>query len=129
MHSLNECPQNSTIERIEDTLERLEKHGERTAVALEVIASQVVRTDHLEKRVDKHDEHFNEAFNRLRVIENKHAKESGAEAVERKQEKFWTEIRLKLFTPITLAAFFILWVLDKMDAFQWLLNLIKEFKK
>lgn len=129
MHSLNECPQNPTIERIEDTLERLEKHGERTAIALEVIASQVVRTDYLEKRVDKHDEDLKESFSRLRIIENKHSKEAGVESVERKQEKFWTEIRIRLFTPIILVIFFILWVFDKLNIFQGVWKLFKEFSK
>lgn len=65
LHDINDCPQTPTLSQIQDTLKRLDAHGERTAVALESIAAQGAILGSHEKRLDKHDLDLREVFNRV----------------------------------------------------------------
>lgn len=127
-HSLEECPQNPTIGRIEDTLSRLDAHGERTAVALETIAAQGILVSQHEKRLDKHDEHFNELFTRVRKVELKDAKDLGAKTVENKSNRFWDQIKTNLVPYVIGSVFLFFYTMDKYDVFQKIAKIYKEMK-
>jgi uncharacterized coiled-coil protein SlyX len=138
--SPSECIQVQTFEQIQATLRRLDAHGERTAVALEQIAQQGAMVAGHEKRLDKHDKDFQELFSRVNdptwkerteqrvtALELKLAKDEGAEEVVEKHEKFWTEVRLKLVTPIVTVAFLALWLADRTGTITKLVALWREF--
>lgn len=132
---IEECPQATTIVAIEGTLrelkstnDRLEVHSIRQTQALEQIAAQGITVQNHERRLDIIDKNLDEIYPRIRKIEILHAEEKGAEKVTDKQEQFWTELRLKLVTPLVIAAFFIMWVLDKIGAIEWLVRNIQDFK-
>ena len=107
---------------------RSEEHMRRTAVALENLAAQGVLINTHENRLTKHDTHFEELFGRVRTIEAVHAKDEGIEEIEDKKEKFWSEMKLKLMTPVLTGLFFLLWILDRSEFFVKVANLWKEFK-
>ena len=138
--SPSECIQVQTFEQIQATLRRLDAHGERTAVALEQIAQQGAMVAGHEKRLDKHDIDLRECFSRVNDnarlerletkvadLEVKLAKDEGAESVVEKHEKFWTEVRLKLITPIITVAFLALWLADRTGTITKLVALWREF--
>jgi len=158
-HAIEDCPQNPTLAHIQSTLERLDKHGERTAAALESIARQGAILGSHEKRLDKHDMDLREFFNRVnderklnlltlelkdvaaRVtsLEMAHAKEAGEEIVEtkiqmrregdeRERKKFWTELKIRMITPIMFGLFFALWLIDKWNLVLKFKELLKDFR-
>jgi hypothetical protein len=62
LHTIEECPQGSTIAQ-------LQRSTDRVAVALESIAAQGVAVEQHEKRLDKNDREHDEIFPRLRAVE------------------------------------------------------------
>lgn len=120
IHDLDDCPQAPTIKSLADAVVRMERTSERTASALEQIAAQGAQVASHEKRLDRHDLEINECFMRLRPIEQRHAQDAGVEQVERESDRFWSEVKLKLLTPLLLGTFFLFWLIDKMDVVQWL---------
>ena len=125
----------SSIARVESHLcnvnnhmKRSEEHMRRTATALENIAAQGVLINTHENRLTKHDSHFEELFGRVRIIEAVHAKDEGIEEIEEKKEKFWSDVKLKLMTPVLTALFFLFWILDRSEFFVKVATLWKEFK-
>lgn len=73
-HTLEECPQNPTLERFGETLSRLDSHTERTAIAMERLAAQGVMVNNHEKRLDKHDQDLGEIFRWRRGVEKEHSR-------------------------------------------------------
>lgn len=135
LHSLEECPQKPVIDRIEGTLDRLEKHGERTALALEQIAgqgaTQLAHSDKLiehTKQIDILFDKDRDKDDRLRIIELARAKHLGAEAVHKRESAFWERVKATL-APYTLAIFiFIVYVIDKYNITDWVHKIWKEIK-
>ena len=148
-HSLDDCPHNPTFEHFGKTLERLESHAERQALAMEEIARNSAITESHEKRLDKVDHDFRELFGRVRIMENKkadqshvvaiddrvrtietvHATESGSKKVVEEQTKFWDGVKQQV-TPFALSGFiFLIWLMDRFNVPVSLGKLWKEMGK
>jgi hypothetical protein len=128
LHAVADCPQNPTLYHIMSTLDELKEHSARTASALETIAAQGVMVQVLKERVDKHDKDFSELFGRVRVVELKHARESGAAVVEGRKTRFWNHVKANLVPYILGALFTILYIIDKYDLTQKWAKIMKEMK-
>ena len=150
-HTVLDCPQNPTFNHIQDSLKRLESHSARTADAMEKMAANSATLDSHSQKLREHDTAFIEVFNwrrefvdkqdgdfranLARIVELEKAQAVTAavdhvvEEKEAKDERFWSEVKIKLLTPIITAVFFAIWIIDKMGAAEWLLKAFKEFNK
>jgi len=141
-HILADCPQNPTLIHIMKTLDRLDGHGERTALAMEKMAENSATINAHADKLKQHDTAFIELFNWRRDFTEKvnelekqqavnNAVEEVVDAIDEKKFKFWTiaEAKLKIATPFIITIFFIVWVIDKTGFAISLLKLIKEFSK
>lgn len=77
---------------------------------------------------------------RVTLLEKAHAKEEGAEEIEARLEaqqeeankekrKFWTELKIKLITPVMFTLFFSLWLIDKWSLAEKFKALLREFQQ
>lgn len=156
-HSVIECPQNPTLIHIQDTLRRLDGHGERTAVALENLAANSATIESHTLQLAQHNTAFIDLFNWRKDFEKKQdydyrqnlerivalekakiaveVKEAVEEKVEAKEEKiieakakFWTDVKLKMLTPMLLVLLFIVLIVDKLNLVVRTLSLWHDFK-
>ena len=152
-HTLVDCPQNPTLGHILESLKRLDAHGERTALAMEKMASNSATLDAHSDKLKQHDAAFIELFNWRREFVDKQDKdyrtnlekiselekvkaindavEQVVEDGEEKKFKFWTvaEAKLKIATPFVMVAFFAIWLIDRTGFAVAVLKLVKEFSK
>ena len=149
MHQIEECPHNETFVHIAKTLDRLDEHTLRSAVAMEEIAKQGILIASHEKRLDGHQKDLREAFirvkaleqtaaldsdmtavrSRVEIIELWHAKELGAEEVVEKEKTFWNGIKQQLAPYLLTAGIFAVLVFDKLDIGGKLAKLWHEVMK
>ena len=134
-HLIDDCPQAATIATIGEAIkrvdargERMEIHGERTALALEEIVRQGVMVQNHEKRLDKTEDDINHLGEKIRVIEHRHEIDHGKEEVLGEQKKFWTEVKLRLVSPLLVTIFFFWWVSDKYNIGVKIAKLFKEMR-
>ena len=145
--NIKECVQSETLGAIKMTLESFSKsqsdlvrQGERTAVALETIAEQGAMVanheksiDRHEKRLEKHDDYIGEAFKRLRDIEKKGSLEDGISTGKRivineRRGGIAEKVKLSFVNYIPLAAFFLIWLIEKCGVFIWIAKSFREMK-
>jgi hypothetical protein len=148
VHPVEDCPHNDTFRHISETLNRLDRHTERSAIAMEEMAAQSAIIRNHEARLTEQHKNINEAFVRIRTLEDttvsdeefqkvrhkvsklelRHARESGVEMVEEKHEKFWDDMKCKS-TPFAFTfMFLLLWLSDKFNVFQNIAKWLKEMK-
>lgn len=127
-HTLADCPHNPTFEHIAQTLNRLDAHTLRQAVAMEEIARQGVTINNHEMRIVKNTKDISSAWAAIREIETRHATEDGKEEVIEEQQKFWAGVKQQFTGPAIVGLFFILWLADKFNIPVALAKLWKEMR-
>jgi hypothetical protein len=128
MHPLEDCPHNETFRHIGETLGRLDRHTERTAIAMEEMAAQGAILKNHEARLNVHEKDIDEAFERIRVVERKHDKEDGIQVVKKQRAKFWDGIKQQTTPYAFTVLFFVLWLADRFNVFQFFCRMFKEMK-
>jgi hypothetical protein len=127
-HPIEDCPHNPTFMHISKTLDRLDSHTERAAIAMEEMAAQGAILANHEARLNKHDLDLREVFGRVRIVENFQSKEEGAEEVVEKQQKFWDGVKQQVTPYALIGAVFIIYLLDKFNVSIFLAKVWKEMK-
>lgn len=147
-HPLEDCPHNETFMHISATLKRLDRHTERSAIAMEEMAAQGAILKNHEVRMEKQDKDIGEAFSRIRILEDttvsvedfdkvrhkvskmelQHAKEYGADEVIEKQQEFWSGVKQQVTANALMGMLFIIWLVDKFNVAQAIAKLWKEMK-
>lgn len=130
-HESSGCNQIPVFDRISlnfnhinETLTRLDGHGERTAVALEAIAAQGAIVASHEKRLDSHDAALGEVFQRTRVIELAREHYLGAEGVREQDKAFWDRIKVKMVPYVIAVGGFGLFVLERTGLLDKFLDML-----
>lgn len=138
-HTLQECAQGPTIDKMSNVLDRV-------VIALETIAEHGARVSGLEKQGDKNAHDLRELFGRVRIIENGkaeasdvkaldtrvhaielfHAEERGEEVITEKSEKFWESVKIQLFDKFLIVGIFAIILADKLNIGVWLAKMWKE---
>jgi len=118
-HTINDCPQDPKIHRMEKILDRV-------VVALETIAEQGAIVSGHEKRLDKHDKELFEVFSRIRKVELVHAHDAGVEEVTSTEKKFWESVKIQLADKLLLLGIFVILVADKFNIGMWVAKFWKE---
>lgn len=126
LHPIDDCPHNPTFEHIAKTLDRLDSHTERTAVAMEEMAKQGAILNNHEHRLNTYEKDLRECFGRLRVVEQEQAKDQGAEEVVGQQRKFWDQVKVKLSPYLVSAVIFAIYIVDRVNLGGRLAKLWKE---
>jgi hypothetical protein len=125
-HALADCPHNPTFEHMIKTLDRLDSHTERTAVAMEEMAKQGAILANHEHRLNTYESDLREAFGRLRTVEQTQAKDQGADEVIGEQRKFWAQVKVALTPKILSLAIFAIYLVDRLNVGAKLAKLWKE---
>lgn len=128
VHSTNDCIHNETFDHISKTLDRLDNHTERAAVAMEEMAKQSVIISNHERRLGDHDAAFREAFSRVRILEELKNRYVGAEKVIEKRQKFWDGVKQQVTPYAIVGLIFMFWLIDKFNVTQFLSKMFKEMK-
>ena len=115
LHPIEDCPHNETFLHIGKTLDRVDRHTERVAIAMEQMAQHSIIIDLHEKRLDKHDQDFRESFDRLRKVEKHTFKEEGAEIILTDRHMFWNGVKQQLAPYLLLIGVFLILVFDKFN--------------
>ena len=125
-HTLEECPQGPAILDMKTLLGRV-------AVALEDIAAQGATVASHEKRLDKHDTNVTDLYNRttalkddIAKINERHAREAGAEEVKTESRKFWQQVKIALTPKMLSLAIFAIYLVDRLNIGGKLAKLWKE---
>ena len=127
-HAIEECPHNETFQHFTSTLERLDKHTERSAIAMEEIARQGVTIFNHEVRLNKHDEDLKEAFGRFRTLEEFKALETGKETIVVEKRLFWNGVKQQMVPYVVIVCWFLFWMVDKFNVVTWFTKLFKEMR-
>jgi hypothetical protein len=132
-HTIDDCPQaptiatiNEAIKRVDERGERMEAHGERTAIALEEIARQGVMVQNHERRIEKNETDIDNLGEKVRQIERRHDIDHGKEEVLGERKKFWTDVKVKLAGPMMGGVFFAFWLIDRFNVLQKTMKLWRE---
>lgn len=116
------------LKNVSDTLTEQKLLGAKTYEVLADISEQGAQIKSLTARMDEAERDVQAAFKSIRRIDLLHAKECGEEGVEKKRQKFWNGVKTQV-TPYAISGLlFILWLVDRMDVFQTIVNLWKETK-
>jgi hypothetical protein len=92
-----------------------------------------------DRKIEKLTADFEELSAKVIRLEKTHAKEEGEELVdsrvqarmeleEHEKKKFWTELKIRMVTPVMFATFFALWLIDKWSLAEKFKSLIAEFR-
>jgi hypothetical protein len=128
-HTQETCSQGPTLEYIKESIGDLKNSTKRTADALEILAAQGAMVAGLQKDVGRHESYFEEIFPRLREIENREAKESGAKEVIVEKRKFVDQVKANLSAYVVGAFFLGIFIIDKFNIAQKLSAAWKEMCK
>ena len=126
LHPLEECPHNPTFEHITKTLDRLDSHTERAAVAMEEMAKQGAILSNHEHRLNTYEGDLRECFGRLRAVEQVQAKDRGATEVVVRQKRFWDQIKIRLSPYLISTVIFLIYLVDRLDLGGRIAKLWKE---
>ena len=122
------CLHTETFMQIRDTLTRLDRHTERSAIAMEEMAAQGAILKNHEQRLNKNEADIDEVFERVRTVERRHDKEEGIQIVKKQQAKFWDGIKQQTTPYAFTVLFFLLWLSDRLNVFTTITKWFKEFK-
>lgn len=145
-HPTDDCLHNETFMHISATLKRLDRHTERTAIAMEEMAAQGAIIKNHEARINKHDVDISEAFGQLRMLQDTtasvedidqirlrvhtieigRATAAGAEEIIGERRRFWDGIKQQMTTNLLLWVGFAIWTIDRFNVAQKIAVLFKK---
>lgn len=145
-HPIDDCLHNETFMHISATLKRLDRHTERTAIAMEEMAAHGAIIRNHEARINKHDVDISEAFGQLRMLQDttasvedidqirlrvhaveiRHATEAGAEEIVGDRRRFWDGIKQQMATNVLVWLGFAIWTIDRFNVAQKITSLFKK---
>jgi hypothetical protein len=125
-----------TLETFKSGISELTKSSSRTAEALEEIARQGAKVeshekclDRIDKKLDKHDEYFAEAFRLIRAIETVEAKETGKEEIIEKREAFHNQVKISMLPWAIGGIILLAWMIDHYNVIEFIARCAVTYKK